>query len=42
MDQGKTIIDGVSVTESGAMAIWQYIKAPSVASPGMPLLLLDD
>jgi hypothetical protein len=42
MDQGKTIIDGVSVTESGAMTIWQYIKAPSVASPGIPLLLLDD
>lgn len=42
MDQGKTIIDGVTVTASGAMAIWQYIKASPVALPGMPLLLLDD
>jgi hypothetical protein len=42
MDQGKTIIDGVTVTQSGAMAIWQYIKASPAASPGIPLLLLDD
>lgn len=42
LDQGKTSTAGVSVTTSGAMAIWQYIKAPSVALPGMPLLLLDD
>jgi hypothetical protein len=42
MDQGKTIIDGVTVTASGAMAMWQYIKASPVALPGLPLLLLED
>jgi hypothetical protein len=42
MDQRKTIIDGVTVTESGAMAIWQYIKASSIPLPSLPLLLLGD
>jgi hypothetical protein len=42
LDQGKTINVGVSVTTSGALAIWRYIRASNVALPGMPLLLFYD
>ena len=43
LDQSKTSYVGVTVSPtSGAMGIWQFIKAPYVGLPGIPLLLLDD
>jgi hypothetical protein len=44
LDQSKTSYVGVTVSTNPppTMGIWQFIKAPSVALPGMPLLLLGD
>jgi len=42
LDQGKTINVGVSVTTSGIMGIWQYIKESYFLNPGIPTLLLED
>jgi hypothetical protein len=48
LDQSKTSYVGVTVSTKVTppnippMGIWQFIKAPYVALPGMPLLLLGD
>jgi hypothetical protein len=50
LDQSKTSYMGVTISTKPPpnpeipppMGIWRFIKAPSVALPGMPLLLLGD